>query len=101
MNFESVFIPQSIALIGASRDEKSVGFSLLKNLLSGTYKGKVYPVNPKATEIQGVHCFATIKDISESINLGIIAIPAQFVISAAKEAIEKGIKALIVISAGF
>lgn len=101
MNFDLVFSPHSIALVGASRDALSVGAGLLKNLSSTAYKGSVYPVNPKATDIQGIPCFASLNDIPSQIDLVIIAIPAPFVQKVVEEAVALGIKAIIIISAGF
>lgn len=101
MDFETLFSPSSIALIGASREETSVGFSLLKNLLTGTYKGHVYPINPKATEILGAQCYPSINDVSGSVDVAILAVPAPIVQVVSEQAIGKGVKNIIVISAGF
>ncbi len=101
MNIHTVFNPNSIALIGASRDPNSVGGSLLQNLLQSNYKGSVYPVNPKATEIMGVSVYPTVSSIQKPVDLAIVAIPSKGVLSVIQEAIEAQIKAVVVISAGF
>lgn len=101
MNFESIFSPQSIALVGASREEKSVGHGLLVNLLHEDYKGTVYPVNPHATELLGIRCYTGISDLPTAPELVIIAVPAPIVLPVAEQAISKGAKAIVVISAGF
>jgi acetate---CoA ligase (ADP-forming) len=101
MDFETLFTPQSIALIGASREETSVGFSLLKNLLTGTYKGSVIPINPKATDILGARCYSSIGVVPNPVDTAIIAVPASVVYAVSEQSIAKGIKNLIIISAGF
>jgi acetyltransferase len=101
MNLDVTFHPHTIALIGASRDEQSVGSGLLKNLLSKQYMGSVYPVNPKAQMLQGVPCYPSIKDIPSQVDLAIIAVPAHVVIPVVEEAIVYNIQSIIVISAGF
>ncbi len=104
------FNPKSVAVIGASRDEKSVGFGVLKSLLEGAvldygaskpFSGKVFPVNPNATEILGAVCYPTVTAIPESVELAVISVPAKIVPQIARECAEKKVKALIVISAGF
>ena len=89
MNFNSLFTPQSIALIGASREETSVGHALFQNLITGSYQGKVYPVNPKATEILGKQCFPNLQAISDPIDMVIIAVPATIVQKVAEEAVQR------------
>ncbi|MDO8622784.1 MAG: CoA-binding protein [archaeon] len=96
---KSFFEPKSIAVIGASEHAEKVGNSLIKNLMN--YNGKVIPVNPKHDLIMGKKCFHSVKDYDEKIDLAIIAIPSPFVIDVVKECAEKGIKDIIVISAGF
>jgi len=101
MNLDTIFSPQRIALIGASRDETSVGFSLYKNLLSPSYKGKIFPVNPKTDNLLGKQVFRSISEIPETPDLAIIAIPAVHVIESVNQLAQKGVSAIIVISAGF
>lgn len=101
MNLTPLFSPRSIAVIGASTKPGSVGNTLTQNLLRYGYTGKVYPVNPKATTLFDLPCFASIHDIKEAIDLAIIIIPAALVPQALREVGEKEIKAAIIISAGF
>jgi acyl-CoA synthetase (NDP forming) len=94
--------PKSIAVIGASSDERKPGGKLLKNLLSGSFKGEIYPVNRKEAEVQGLTAYADVKDLPSGINLAILAIPAKFAVEAVRVLIqEKGVRAFIVVSAGF
>jgi acetyltransferase len=98
---EAFFEPTSIAIIGASRKTGKVGYEVLKNVLESGFKGKIFPVNPKAEEILGLKCYPSVLKIPDDIELGVIIIPATFVPKVVEEAGKKGIKALIIISAGF
>jgi len=101
MSYHHVFNPKSIAIIGASSKKDSVGSAVLNNLLFQGFKGTLYPVNPKYTEILDTPCFATYSDLPEIPELAIIIIPAQFVPESVKEIAQKGTKAFVIISAGF
>jgi acetate---CoA ligase (ADP-forming) len=95
------FSPDSVAVIGASRREGAVGNEVVKNLLNCGYPGKIFPVNPKAENLLGLKCYPNVLNIKDDIDLGIITVPAETVPKAAEEAGKKGLKGLIVISAGF
>lgn len=107
---DTLFSPKSVALVGASRDSSSVGYGILKNLVTGCFfesryckpfQGKVYAVNPNAQEILGIKCYPSIQDIKEDIDLVVIAIPAKIVPKVMKDCVKKRVKGVIVISAGF
>lgn len=93
--------PASIAVIGASAQEGKVGHDILKNLLTQGYNGKVFPVNPKGGEILGATAYASVKDIPQMPDMAVIVIPAKLVPDALEECGAKGIKTVVVISAGF
>ncbi len=93
--------PQSVAVIGASRDPESIGGRLFSNLLAGNFSGPVYPVNPKSPVVRSVAAYPTILDTPGSVDLAFIVVPSRFVIPAVEQCISKGVKALVVISAGF
>jgi acetyl coenzyme A synthetase (ADP forming)-like protein len=95
------FHPQSVAIIGASRDQKSIGFRLLEALTTNQFRGSVYPVNPKATEIAGVRVYSSLRSIPGPIDLAVIAVPCDKVLSVVDECAAKGVRALVVITAGF
>ena len=95
------FKPRSVAVIGASRREGSVGNEIVRNLIECGYPGKIYPINPKAEEIRGIPCYRSVLKVKDEIDLGVIAVPAPIVPKVAEEAGRKGVKCLIVISAGF
>ncbi|MEI9966768.1 MAG: CoA-binding protein [Candidatus Moraniibacteriota bacterium] len=84
MDFKPLFEPTSIAIIGASEREGSVGNDLVKNLQAG-FSGSLYPVNPKTRELLGLTCYPSVKDIPEIVDLAIIAIPAVAVPSVLRE----------------
>jgi len=95
------FYPQSVAVIGASRDPKSIGFRLLEALTTNQFRGSVYPVNPHATEIAGVRVYPSLRAVSGPIELAIVAVPWDKVLSAVDECAEKSVRALVIITAGF
>lgn len=95
-----IFNPSSIAVIGASAEEKKVGYAILKNLING-YKGKIYPVNPGRTEIFSLSCYPSVSAIPDKVDLAIIVIPAKAVKESLKDCAQAGVKGVIVITAGF
>src|SRR3989344_5649505 len=101
MQMQKLFAPKSIAIIGASTREGSVGSSVVHNLLNGGYKGVLYPVNPKAEKVLDLPCYPTVSVIKEEIDLAIIIVPAPSVPTVLKEVGEKSIPAAIIISSGF
>ncbi|MFH0854887.1 MAG: acetate--CoA ligase family protein [bacterium] len=101
MPLSNFFYPKSIAIIGASRDEKKIGYGILKNLISAGFKGSLYPVNPNAEKILDHKCYNSINSLPKNINLAIFAIPAQFILESIRECSQKGCKNAVIISAGF
>lgn len=96
----SIFEPASIAVVGASNNVKKWGGRIFKNI-SGSFKGPVYPVNPTEETIQGVLSYPSVMDIPGSVEMAVVAVPAQSVIPVAEECGKKGVKGLVVITAGF
>ena len=101
MSLRNFFCPDSVAVIGASREEKKVGHIILDNIINSGYKGKLFPVNPKADEIHGIKCYPSVLNVPGDIDLAIIVIPAQFVLQVLGECSKKNTKWSIIISAGF
>jgi acetyl coenzyme A synthetase (ADP forming)-like protein len=95
------FLPRSVAIIGASAREGSVGGDLFRNVLHAGFKGVVYPVNSSATPVAGVRAYRSVFEIEEPIDLAIVCTPAQVVLDVVDDALTKGIRAIAVISAGF
>ncbi|MFA5336369.1 MAG: CoA-binding protein [Candidatus Omnitrophota bacterium] len=98
---EYLFNPSSVAIIGASEKKGKIGNDVLINLKEYGYKGKVYPVNPNDSEVMGNKAYPSVLDIKDDVDLAVFAIPAAAVIESMKECGKKGIKAAIVITAGF
>ncbi len=97
----SIFYPKTIAVIGASRDQGSVGQSVLANIIDSRFQGIVYPVNPKARGVLGIKCYPSVIDIPDVVDLAIIVVPSRFVPEVLEECGKKHIQGAIVISAGF
>ncbi len=93
--------PTSIAVIGASAEEKKLGHYILKNLLTQGYKGIVYPVNPKHPELMGVKAYPSIEAIPGDVDMAVVVTPAATVPDVAEACGKKKVKTLVVISAGF
>ena len=101
LSLRNFFCPDSVAVIGASREEEKVGHIILDNIINSGYKGKLFPVNPKADEIHGIKCYPSVLNVPGDIDLAIIVIPAQFVLQVLEECSKKNTKWSIIISAGF
>jgi acyl-CoA synthetase (NDP forming)/GNAT superfamily N-acetyltransferase len=90
----------SVAVVGASRKPESVGRSILRNVVTGGYAGRVYAVNPHAVELEGVPCAPSPAALPEPVDLAVICVPAPAVLEAAEECGKRGIRALVVITSG-
>ena len=93
--------PKSVAVIGASRKAGSIGAAVVHNLVANGYRGLLYPVTPEATEIEGVPAFPTVLAIPGDVEMAVVTVPAAVVSKVARECAEKGVRGLVVISAGF
>lgn len=93
--------PTSVAVIGASATPGKIGYSVIKNLLKDGYKGKIYPINQKESEILGIKCYAEVQDVPGNIDSAIMCVPAKVMPEVTEECGKKGIKGLIVITSGF
>lgn len=101
LDLNPLFYPRSIAVIGASPNESSLGSLPIRFLIRHGYEGNIFPVNPKYKEIMGFPCYASLKDIPAEVDLALIGIPRQFVLGALQICAEKGIPFVILFSAGF
>jgi acetyltransferase len=93
--------PKSLAVIGASNTPGKIGNALVSNLVESGYKGKIYPINPREKEILGLQCYPSLADVPEEIETAIFCIPARKALDTAVECGQKGVKNLVVITAGF
>jgi len=95
-----VFRPDSVAVVGASRRAGTVGRAIVHNVVTGGYQGRVYAVNPHATRVEGVRCLPSVTALPEPVDLAVIAVPSRAVLAVADECGRRGVKALVVITAG-
>ncbi len=93
--------PRAVAVIGASKERDSIGGRLFHNVLDGGFAGPVYPVNPSSEVVQSVPAYKSVLDCPGQVDLAVVVVPARYVIQVARECAQKGVKALVVISAGF
>jgi acetyltransferase len=100
-NLDNFFYPESIAIIGASSREKTLGWELISNLLKFGYRGKIFPVNPKAEYVHSIKTYPSVTDILDKVSLSIIMVGKEYVLSAIDDCMKKRIKDVIVITAGF
>jgi acetyltransferase len=98
---DAIFSPRSVAVIGASETAGSVGRTVLSNLIHTPFGGAVYPVNPKRPNILGIKAYPSIKAVPERVDLAVIVTPAASVPAVVGECADAGVRAAIVISAGF
>lgn len=98
---DPLFHPNSVAIIGAKDDQGSVGRTVMLNLLSGTFQGKIYPINPKRDQVLGLKAYPSISDVPEEVDLAIIVTPALTVPGIVSQCVNAKVKSAIIISAGF
>jgi acetyltransferase len=101
LNLDKIFNPRSVAIIGASDEEGTVGYALVKNFVDLGFEGKVYPVNLRKTEILGIKVYASVEQVPEQVDLAVIATPAKTVPDVLEQCGKAGINGIIIISAGF
>ncbi|HOQ02556.1 MAG TPA: acetate--CoA ligase family protein [Bacillota bacterium] len=97
----SLMRPESVAVIGASNTPGKIGYAVVRNMMSSGYKGEIYPINPKETEIAGLKAYPTAIDVGKPIDVAVICVPAKATLSVAEDCGKAGVKFLIVITAGF
>lgn len=98
---EEIFNPRSVAVIGASPDPTRLGHTVLKNIITHGYTGNLYPVHPTACEVLGLPAYPNLAAIPDAIDLAVIVIPPQRVLDIIDECGAKGVRGLVVITAGF
>src|SRR5947207_2928410 len=98
---DAIFRPQSIAVVGASRNKGSIGRQILHNLIEHEFNGKVFPVNPNADVIHSIKCFPRVTDIPDPVDLAVIVVPRDSVIDAVEDCGTKGVRGIVVVTAGF
>ncbi|HOE52601.1 MAG TPA: acetate--CoA ligase family protein [Methanomassiliicoccales archaeon] len=96
-----LFEPASVAIIGASPDRTKVGNIILGNMIESGFQGPLYPVNPRYEEIMGLRCYPRVTDVPGPVEMAVIVVPAKAVLQVTEECGQKGVGAIVVISAGF
>jgi acyl-CoA synthetase (NDP forming)/GNAT superfamily N-acetyltransferase len=99
-SLKHVFLPASVAVIGASRRPGAVGARLLANIVAGGFTGQVFPVNPHARTLAGLPCVASAADLPDGVDLAIVAVPASSVCEVAEQCGRRGVRAIVVITSG-
>ncbi len=92
VQLDNFFKPRSVAVIGASRNPSKIGHVIMKNMVDGGFKGRVFPINPEAKEILSLKCYKSINEINEIIDLAVIAVPSEYVLKVIDECNKKKIK---------
>jgi acetyltransferase len=98
---EVFFRPRSVAVIGATEEVSSVGCSIVRNLKQTAFEGRIYPVNPKRTDVFGLPCYSSIGEVPDPVDLAVIVTPARTVAGIIGECAAKNVEGAIIISAGF
>jgi len=101
MELERVLNADSVAIVGASRDERKRGYQAIKTLLAEKYEGRIYPVNPREERILGLKCYKSVLDIKSEVDLVLVTTPAQTLPSILQECGRKGIAGAVIIAGGF
>ena len=96
-----LFDPQSIAIIGASDDIHKFGGRPIRYMKEAGFGGRIYPVNPKGGEIQGLTCYSDIREVPEAVDMTVVTVPARFVVDAIRGCAEAGVKSAVIFSSGF
>lgn len=100
-SIDAFFNPRSVAVIGASRRQDTIGQALVRNLVTGDFTGRVYAVNPGTAAVSGLPAYARVSDILDEVDLAIVAVPAEAVHDVVLDCAAKGVHGLVVISSGF
>ncbi len=99
-NLEKIFDPKSVAVIGASDKKGTIGRSIISNLVDGGYEGRILPVNPQYSEIQGIKAFRSISEVDAAVDLAVIATPMSTVTGIVSDCVKAGVGSAVIISAG-
>src|SRR5262249_53422650 len=95
------FRPNAVAVVGASRNPSSIGYRILEALVQNRFQGPVYPVNPHATVVGCIRAYPSVRDLPEQVDLAIVAVPRDAVLSVVDDCAARGVRALVVITARF
>lgn len=100
-SLKPLLAPRSVAVVGASRDPNSIGHRILEAMLMSHFQGPVYPINPKASVVRCLRCYPSLKSLPEPVDLAVVAVPRDAVLSVMEDGFDAGVKSFVVITAGF
>ncbi len=100
-NLESIFSPESVAVVGASTTPGKVGHDIFANILRGGFSGTLFPVNPGARSVLSVKAYPSVSAIQDPVDLAIVILPPPLALKAVEDAVEKGVNGIVIVSAGF
>ncbi len=96
-----LFEPRGVAVIGASQTPGKIGYTVMKNIVSAGYSGKVYPINPRGGELLGHTVYSRLADVPGPVDVALVVVPANFAYEAVEQCAAKGVKFVVIISSGF
>ena len=100
-SLDPILRPRSVAVVGASRQPHSIGWQIVDNLLRYGFQGAVFPINPKADVIHSIPAFPSVAAVGRPVDLAVITVPKEHVLTAVQDCVAAGVRGLVVISAGF
>lgn len=100
-SLDAIFRPGSVAIVGASRDIKTIGRETLHNMIDNEFQGVVFPVNPKSPVVNSMKCYKSVSDIPDPVDMAVIVVPSKIVLNVIEDCGKKGVKGLVIITAGF
>jgi acetyl coenzyme A synthetase (ADP forming)-like protein len=95
------FRPRAVAVVGASRDPRSIGYRILDAIVGNDFRGVVYPVNPKASHVRGIRGYPSVRELPGPVDLAVLAVPPEAVLGVVDDCAARGVPALVVITSGF
>jgi acetyl-CoA synthetase (ADP-forming) len=101
MNLQTLFYPRSVAIVGASKNPGKLGYHVMKSLTQGGFEGEMFPINPRETDVFGFQAYPSVLEVPEGVDVAIVALPAQIVPDIFKQCATKGVKGMVLITAGF
>lgn len=100
-SLDCIFRPRSVAVIGASKTPGKIGHEIVHNLVTPEFEGKVFPINPKAEVIHSIKAYPSVEDVPDDVEMAVVTVPKSITLDVVKQCVRKGVKGLVVITAGF
>ncbi len=100
-NLEALFYPHSVAIVGASKNPGKLGYHVMKSLIRGGFKGELFPLNPRETELFGFRAYPSVLEVPQEVDVAVVALPAQMVPDIFRQCVAKSVRGIVLITAGF